>query len=220
MIGSLKRTVKRILLQRSSGALIEAGVEISQSSLGRSTRIGRDSVVIRSTIGDFSYVGPRSVIASATIGRFCSIASEVHVGTGSHPSRGFVSMHPAFYLSRPELGWSFISKDKHDEFRPTQIGSDVWLGAKSVIRDGVCVGDGAIIGAGAIVVKDIEPFGIYGGVPARLIRFRFSPEEIADLLESRWWDRDDTWLREHAHLFDDVARFRSALSGQSAEAGH
>lgn len=75
------------------------------------------------------------------------------------------------------------------------------------ILDGVTIGDGAIVGAGAVVVKDIPPYAVAGGVPAKIIRYRFSEEEIQKLLKIKWWNREQTWLREHAELFRDIKRF-------------
>jgi carbonic anhydrase/acetyltransferase-like protein (isoleucine patch superfamily) len=83
----------------------------------------------------------------------------------------------------------------------------VWIGVGATVLDGLRIGDGAIVGAGAVVVKDIEPYAIYGGVPARLIRRRFSDDDIELLLGFRWWDRDEDWLRSHLEALHDIKLF-------------
>ena len=85
-----------------------------------------------------------------------------------------------------------------------EIGNDVWIGSHVLILDGVSVGDGAIIATGAVVTKDIEPYSIYGGVPARLIRYRFSQERINYLLNFSWWNKDEDWLFNHIKEFSDT----------------
>lgn len=115
-------------------------------------------------------------------------------------------MHPAFYLRRlPE--WDFVLSDSHEEFRRTSVGNDVWIGNKAIILDGVTVGDGVVIGAGSVVTHDLAPYGIYAGVPAKLLRYRFSESQIDRLLKLRWWDKDLTWIRENATEFADVDDF-------------
>lgn len=212
MIASLKNLVKRSFAKRRSrGLQFGPGVQVSQSRFGVHVRIGKDAVMLASAIGDYSYVGDRTSLAHAHVGRFCSIGPDVSVGSGTHPSRDWVSTHPIFYQARPALGWMLALHDRLPEFRPTAIGNDVWIGAKALLRDGITVGDGAIIAGGAVVVDDVEPYAVYGGVPARLIRLRFDADQIAFLLSLRWWDRDLAWLREHAPAFAHVDQLREAM---------
>jgi carbonic anhydrase/acetyltransferase-like protein (isoleucine patch superfamily) len=84
------------------------------------------------------------------------------------------------------------------------VGNDVWIGVRAAIKDGVTVGDGAVIAAGAVVVEDVSPYAIVGGVPAKLIRFRFPQEIVQFLLNFRWWEQDDDWLRQNWSRFHDV----------------
>lgn len=192
---------------RNNQLSIAAGCHISQATFGTHVRIGSGVTLIRSAVADFSYIGHHSVVCSSKIGKYCSIAAEVQLGTGSHPSVGFVSTHPAFYLARPDIGWTISDKDYFQEFRQTCIGHDVWLGTRVIIRDGVVIGNGAIVGAGAVVVKDLEPYGIYAGIPARLIRYRFSHREIAQLQSIMWWDKGESWVREHFREFQNLGEF-------------
>ena len=158
-------------------------------------------------IGYYSYVGKEVEIANkeTTIGKYCSIARGACIGTTQHPI-GFLSTHPMLYLDMP-YGPTLPPecRCKFDGVKPPcHIGNDVWIGLNAVIMDGVTIGDGAVIAAGAVVTKDIPPYAIVGGVPAKLIRYRFSPEIIAALLELRWWDLP---LEQWKNLpFTDVER--------------
>ncbi|MFT2213923.1 CatB-related O-acetyltransferase [Rhizobium giardinii] len=134
------------------------------------------------TIGGHTYIryGSRLGAACAHIGRFCSIAPGVSIGDGDHPL-DWLSSHP--------FQWDGVVKEsvKKTPKGKTYIGNDVWIGTNAVITMGVRVGDGAVIGAGAIVTRDVPPYAIVGGVPARIIRYRFPPKTIAKLLKLRWW---------------------------------
>jgi acetyltransferase-like isoleucine patch superfamily enzyme len=174
------------------------------SSFGRHCRVRGPIFVWDSTVGDYTYIEPGCRISASDIGRFCAIAPGTFVGLVEHPSRGHVSTHPIFYKHQPHIGYDLVAAGRHEELSRTTIGNDVWLGAGVVIRTGVTVGDGAIVGAGAVVTKDLPPYSISGGVPARIIRYRFDDDTITALSKLRWWDRDDGWLRRHAEAFSDV----------------
>ena len=100
-----------------------------------------------------------------------------------------------------------VEKNLFDEFPSTDIGNDVWIGNNVIIKYGVKIGDGAILGAGAVVTKDVEPYSIVGGVPAKVIKYRFSPDEIKFLLAFKWWDKDLNWLKENKHKFQNIGEF-------------
>lgn len=157
------------------------------------------------SLGDFSYVAHDSNVYNATVGKFSCIGPQVMVGLGLHPSRDFVSIHPAFYSTLRQSKRTFADRQYFEEYRPTVIGNDVWIGARVVISGGVTIGDGAIVGSGAVVAGDVPPFAIVGGIPARLIRMRFSAEEIEAIQASRWWDLDPGVLEQNFlafHRFD------------------
>jgi len=132
------------------------------------------------------------------------------IGLGEHPSKDFVSTHPMFYSTIGQSNPVIVEKSLFDEFPTTVIGNDVWIGARAVLKTGVKIGDGAIVAAGAIVVNDVEPYSIVGGVPAKHIRYRFSQEQIGTLLESRWWEKDLEWLKANKHLFARIDDFVGA----------
>lgn len=160
------------------------------------------------SLGNGSYLAFGSRAAQAEIGHFCSIGPHVLIGgLGRHPV-DLLSTHPLFYSDRLASERRSISLRGFNELVRTVIGSDVWIGASAVILDGVTVGDGAIIAAGAIVTRDVEPYAIVGGVPAKLIRYRFNAKLRTDLLKIRWWDQP----------IDTVRRIAAAVANGDLEA--
>lgn len=154
--------------------------------------------VFNSRLGRFSYTSGR--VVNSVIGSFTSIGPETIVGgLGRHPTR-WLSTHPAFYSTLGQTSLAFSDSDAFDEYAPVTIGNDVWIGARAVILDGVTIGDGAIIGACSLVTKDVRPYEIVAGTPARHVRMRFGDEQIRGLLEAKWWLRDLATLRRIAPL--------------------
>lgn len=143
------------------------------------------SQLANTKLGLMTYVSSAR-ISNASIGRFCSIGFESIIGLGSHPSK-YLSTHPTFYSVGGQSGLSFVTATTFTEYQPITIGNDVWVGARAIILGGVTIGDGAIVAAGAVVVGDVPPFAIVGGVPARIIKYRFSEDVIAELLDWKWW---------------------------------
>ncbi|MEI6070385.1 MAG: CatB-related O-acetyltransferase [Verrucomicrobiae bacterium] len=162
--------------------------------------IFNDTNVVDSKIGRHTYLQKRTLVFRSDVGNFCSIAMGASVGLPQH-STNMVSSHPAFYLKNTPLVKTFSSSDVGESSPRTQIGHDVWIGQNACIMAGVRIGCGAVIGAGAVVTKDVPGYAIVGGVPAKLIRYRFNESTRASLLESAWWDRSDLWLEEHAADF-------------------
>lgn len=150
--------------------------------------------LLSSTFGNMTYIGQGSRISHSKIGRFCSISQEVIIGPGKHPINSFFSTHPAFFSTKRQSGKTFVKHNLFKEFKKTVIGNDVMIGARAIILDGVKVSDGAIVGAGAVVTKDVLPYAIVGGVPAKIIKFRFPKKIIKYLLDSKWWTLNETSL--------------------------
>lgn len=158
-------------------------------------------------IGYATYIGDHCHI-NADIGRFTCIGPRVIVARGSHPTSKWVSIHPAFFSTARQCGMTFVEKELYDEKKQrVLIGNDVWIGDSSILMDGIKIGDGAIIAAGAVVTKDVEPYSIVAGVPAKILRHRFEKEEIKRLMEIKWWDMPISWLRQHADIFQSITDF-------------
>lgn len=145
-------------------------------------------------LGDYSYIAVNSNVNHCTIGRFCSIGPNFCCGLGLHPTDR-MSTHPMFYSTAKQNGMTLVDKDTFEESKHTTIGNDVFIGANVTVLDGVTIGDGAVIGAGAVVVKDIPPYAVAVGVPAKVVKYRFSEEKIAELQEMKWWNWEEERLR-------------------------
>lgn len=184
--------------------------KLENTIFGKYNFTGEHSVLSNVVIGDFSYIGHYSVILEANIGKFCSIAHNVQVAPGKHPTNVFVSTHPSMYSNPSNCPKSFFDQDHHNPYRQVIIGNDVWIGSNVVVCDGVKIGDGAVVAAGAVVAKDVEPYSIVGGVPARLIKKRFEDDEIEFLKQIKWWDKDLEWIEKNANLFLDIEKFIKA----------
>ena len=174
--------------------------------------------VQHSCIGYATYIGENSDIVYTKIGRYSCIGPNVRIIRGQHPLT-YVSMHPAFYSRAMQSGFSYVKEKKFEELRfvspdcMVKIGNDVWIGDGAQIMEGVSIEDGAVVAAGAVVVKDVEPFAVVGGVPAQIIKYRFDSCTIKRLLEIEWWDKNESWIKEHAELFSDVEKFLDKVMG-------
>lgn len=173
-----------------------------------------DHVVLRDVVlGDLSYVSRGGRVANAMVGRFTCIGPETIIGLGRHPTRDFVSSHPAFYSTRGQAQLVFVGAQKFEEFRRVTIGNDVWIGARAIVLDGATIGDGAIVAAGAVVSGEVPPYAIVSGVPAKVVRYRFDEATIAAIRRAAWWDLDLEILRAHADAFAHPAAFLAWQAG-------
>jgi virginiamycin A acetyltransferase len=152
-------------------------------------------------IGYASYVSHNANISNTTIGKFCSIGPNFVSGWGIHPING-ISTHPAFYSSIKKSSFTLCETDQFKEASPISVGNDVFIGANVTVLDGVSIGDGAVIGAGAVVSKDIPPYAVAIGCPIKVVKYRFSSEEIELLLKLNWWDKDWLYKRVKNDFFD------------------
>ena len=191
---------------RYPNSIISRNVSITPDcKLGNHTVIHPNVSLSNVIIGDYTFV--RSCIINTTIGKFCSIAPSCSIGNRKHPSRNFVSTSPVFFSKNNGCQMTFVKENLFEECERIEIGNDVWIGINSIILDGVKIGDGAIIGAGAVVTKDVDDYAIVGGVPAKLIRYRFEKQQIDFLKRFKWWDKDITWIEKNHESFINIDDF-------------
>ncbi|TWB61534.1 phosphonate metabolism protein (transferase hexapeptide repeat family) [Rhizobium sp. ERR 922] len=169
--------------------VIHPTANIRDSSIGRCCEILADTSLHTAELGDFSYLGPRCIVGDATIGKFCAIAAEVRIGAPNHPMDR-PSMHrftycPEYYAAGAVRDQAFFDRRKEDR---AVIGNDVWIGHGVIVLPGVKVGNGAVLAAGAVVSKDVQPYTVVGGIPAKFIRERFTRTIAERLTSIAWWD--------------------------------
>lgn len=205
---------------------ISSSVSISpKAQFNRKTKfIGNNSIgnsiVKYSELGEGSYIGDNCVFFKTKIGKYCSISSDVKVLVGNHPTEKYVSTHPAFFSSRFKTNQRFNIDESFNEFTYTddtekylvEIGNDVWIANGVSILSGVKIGDGAIIAAGAVVAKDVPDYAIVGGVPSKLIKYRFDKETVDFLIDLSWWDKPVDWLHRHAQYFSDIEELKKDVN--------
>lgn len=182
---------------------------ITGSQVHPESKVEPGSQFYCSTMDKHSFCGYDCDIAHADIGRFVSIANDVVIGGGRHPME-WVGMSPVFYAGRDSVKAKF-SEFQRDPPKRVTIGHDVWIGRNAILMPGLDIGHGAVIGAGAVVTRNVEPYAIVAGNPARLIRHRFAPDVVARLLRAAWWDLGEAELSRHAVEIRDVDAFLKRL---------
>lgn len=180
---------------------------IRKTKIGKMVRINKGNKIgVNVEIGDYSYIsGPGSVIENCSIGKFCSIALGVKIGMSNH-DYSKITTHTFYRDPR----YRFIkSYSKQNPNKKTIIGNDVWIGADSIIFSGVNVGDGAVIGAKSLVNKDIPAYAIAVGNPARIIKYRFSDENIKKLLIIKWWNWAESEIKKSLKYIHSIDEFNN-----------
>lgn len=182
---------------------------IKSSELHKTSRIGAGSQFYFSSMDKYSFCGYDCSIVSTEIGSFCSIASNCEIGGASH-SVEWGSTSSIFNENYDVFNKKF-SYHPYNAFINTRVGNDVWIGSKALIKAGVTIGHGAVIGMGSVVTKDVPPYEIWAGNPARFIKKRFEDKIIEELLELKWWDFEERKLENCSKYINDIEKFIKEL---------
>lgn len=184
--------------------VVEPSVKLREVSIGICCEVLGDTAIEYTALGDYSYLGPGCTVADAEIGKFCAIAAQVRIGAPNHPldrpSQHRFTYCPEYYTADAQRDHAFFRQRRADR---VVIGNDVWIGHAVIVMPGVKVGDGAVLAAGAVVTRDVAPYTIVGGVPAKQIRERFNRAIAAQLSAIAWWD----WPAET--IFQRLPEFQS-----------
>jgi hypothetical protein len=180
---------------------------IRESRLGDWCHIGAQTSIMESTVGDYTYLVDQCQVIYAAIGKFCSIASHVRINPGNHPIWRVTSHHMTYRRRSYGLGEDDAEFFEWRRSHPVTIGHDVWIGHGAIIMPGVTVGNGASIGSSAVVTKDVAPYSIVAGVPARPLRERFDREVWQRIERAAWWDWPRDLLEERIDELNDVEAF-------------
>lgn len=225
IFNAIRRLLSRRSLARQRHAMLEElrttnpscrilSTSLSNVTMGENVAILHEVLLEQVTLGNFSYVSSNSRLFNVAIGNFCSIGRQVQIGLWQHPSKIFVSTYPAFY-SNSNVGCplSFRESKIFDDSVPkTFVGNDVWIGSNAVIPGGIQIGTGAIVAAGSMVVKDVPPYAVVGGNPAKVIRFRFPEDQIEILLTSEWWNWPIERILQNVDNFSDIEKFKAIFN--------
>lgn len=181
---------------------------IKDSKVGSWTALGANTSLVESSFGDYSYTAGNVQIIYSTIGKYCSIANSVRINPGNHPQWRVTQHHMTYRC----VNYGLAKEDDVEFFQwrrghQCNIGHDVWIGHGATIMAGVTIGTGAVIGSGAVVTKDIGPYEVAVGVPAKVIKKRFPQHIIDSLLASEWWNWDRKTLEKRFQDLYNVEQF-------------
>lgn len=190
------------------------GAQVRYANLGKHVVIGEDAWLTRCELGDYvqinrrnqiddvtmgsrTFTGANTILRHAEIGKFTSISWNVSLGGGGRHHYDRLALHPFAQLRQ----FGVVEENEPTAFPRTTFGNDVWIGMDVTIIAGVKIGDGAVIGAGSVVTKDVPPYSIVVGAPARVHKYRFNDATIERLLQWKWWDWPEEILKENISIF-------------------
>jgi len=196
------------LALRDGAPRIHPSAKLRNCTLGRFTEVAERVVLNDCALGDYSYIERQSEAIYAVIGKFTAIASNVRLNALEHPIER-ISQHKMTYRAneyflRRKLDTAFRD---YRQNRKVVIGHDVWIGHGAAIMPDVTIGNGAVVGAGAVVTRDVAPYAIVAGVPAKQLRWRFEPDLASQIEALTWWDWDHDRL---ATAIEDMAILSAA----------
>jgi len=214
----------RVITEIKTRSIMKQGSYINKGTVleGRNY-LGRRVYLTHVNLGFGSYVADDSRLIEMKVGSYCSIGSQVFCAYGKHPTKDYISTHPAFYSASAAEGFTYSEGTDFEEAQYVDersmyrvvVGNDVWIGARATILEGVTIGDGAIIAAGAVVNKDVEPYAIYGGVPAKKIGNRFdNPVDIEYIRNTKWWELDEKELKKRVLAFSSIEEFKKEFGNE------
>lgn len=184
-------------------------VSIGINSTFEGANVLDEGTLFNGTMGYGSGIGMHSHI-EGNVGRFSSIAPYTQTNRGTHPmTEPFVTTCPMFYSLRNQLGMKFATRQMFDEFKPPiTIGNDCWIGQRAFLVGGITIGDGAVVLAQSVVTKDVPPYAIVGGIPARIVKYRYDEDTIRFLLRIKWWNNDFSWFKQNWELLCDIDKLK------------
>lgn len=204
--------IQKVLKSRFPTSVVSSSCSYNDSTTLEGENVINSGVnICSSSVGKCTVIGGNTNLSNCKIGAFCSIASRVHVQPYTHPTT-FVSTYPGFFKTVNNYPFGRGSKDfdealKCEDGHFAIIGNDVWIGENVTIKGGVTIGDGAVIGMNALVTKDVPPYAIVGGNPAKIIRYRFDDDAIKALLKIKWWNWPLELIKEKRKEFTDIYSF-------------
>lgn len=214
-LNRIRKKIKKLLRikkYRKRGVYLDENSEVREVEFEGKNIIRSGSQVERSFLGYGSYISEDCKIFKTKIGRYCSVARGVQIIMSNHPIH-YVSTFPFAYSNYKILGDFKNAKPYKEENKYAidnyyvDIGNDVWIGTGAKILNGVKIGNGAVIGMGAVVLKDVPAYSVVVGIPAKIIKYRFSKIEIEELEKFQWWNKDIDWIEKNIAKFSDIKIF-------------
>lgn len=178
---------------------------ILNCKIHKTSHVAAGCHLVNVEMNKYSDIGYDCTIINTTIGSFCSFGANIIIGGANH-TINWVSTSQVFSSQKDSLKKKFANHS-FSHFQSNVIGNDVWIGNNVLIKAGITIGDGVVIGMGSVVTKDIPPFEIWAGNPAKLIKQRFDDDIIGKLIKIQWWNWSDSKIQEHAKYFNNIQEF-------------